>query len=111
MNKPLLELEEKPCGDVWLHVMPAKGPQASINLGKRGDHVNPSIVHRSLISAIEEAKQVASIKPDVDVVEELEQAIKFYKRAVAWDEQIPHAYYEAARDRLEVALKNSERGK
>lgn len=54
MKKPLLKLEEKPCGDVWLHVTPEKGPLASINLGKRGDHITPSIVHRALLAAIHE---------------------------------------------------------
>ena len=54
MKNQLLKLEEKPCGDVWLHVTPTKGPKASINLGKRGDHVKPSIVHTALLAAIAE---------------------------------------------------------
>jgi len=54
MKKPLLKLEEKPCGDVWLHVTPAKGPLASVNLGKRGDHRKPSIVQHALLAAIAE---------------------------------------------------------
>ena len=57
MKKPLLKLEEKPCGDVWLHITPKKGPLASINLGKRGSHINPSIIHQSLLVAIEEQNE------------------------------------------------------
>lgn len=57
MKKPLLKLEEKMSGDIWLHVTPKKGPLASINLGKRGNHLKPSIVHSSLQHAIAESRR------------------------------------------------------
>lgn len=56
-DKERLSLEEKPCGDIWLHVKNGdKECQASINLGQHRTNQGNTIVGRALRTAIQSGK-------------------------------------------------------